>query len=102
MNKNSLIIYTTIIAVLIIIIIPTTYTICKRHNDRLLEVSYKRIEEAAKNCYLNDVCLADKITLKELYDNKYLMKESNPVTKEYYKDTDYVLKKNDSYKFITE
>lgn len=82
-----------------IILIPTLYSVIKNHNDKLLEVSYKRIEEAAKKCYLDKKCSNEKITLKELYDNNYLEKESNPVTKEYYNEKSYVLVKDKTFKF---
>ena len=99
MNRNKVIIYLTIISILLIISIPTVYNIIKKHNDRLIMVTEKRIEEAAKDCYLKDICKDNKITLKVLYDNKYLEKESNPITKEYYNEDSYVLVKNDTYTF---
>ena len=98
MNRNKIIINTTIISIIIIVLIPTLYTIIKKHNARLTEVSTKRIVEAAKKCYEDEKCKNEKITLKELYDNKYLKKESNPITKEYYSEKTYVEKKNNDYK----
>ena len=99
MNRNKVIINITIVAIILIILIPTVYNIIKTHNDRLIKVTEKRIEEAAKDCYLKDICKDNKITLKVLYDNKYLEKESNPITKEYYNEESYVLVKNDTYTF---
>ncbi|MBE6161303.1 MAG: hypothetical protein E7158_03695 [Firmicutes bacterium] len=100
MNRNKIIINTTIISIVIIVLIPTLYTIIKKHNDRLMEVSTKRIVEAAKKCYDEEKCKSKKITLKELYDNKYLKKESNPITKKYYNEKTYIKKKNNDYKLI--
>ncbi len=99
MNRNKVIINITIVAIILIILIPTVYNIIKKHNDRLIMVTEKRIEEAAKDCYLKDICKDNKITLKVLYDNKYLEKESNPITKEYYNEESYVLVKNGTYTF---
>ena len=99
MNRNKVIINITIVAIILIILIPTVYNIIKTHNDRLIKVTEKRIEEAAKDCYLKDICKDNKITLKVLYDNKYLEKESNPITKEYYNEESYVLVKNSTYIF---
>ncbi len=99
MNRNKVIINITIVAIILIILIPTVYNIIKKHNDRLIKVTEKRIEEAAKDCYLKDICKDNKITLKVLYDNKYLEKESNPITKEYYNEESYVLVKNNTYIF---
>ena len=100
MNRNKFIINATIIAIVLIILIPTVYTIIKKHNDRLLTVSHKRIQEAARDCYLDGICLEEKIILQQLYDNNYLEKESNPLTKEYYNENSYVLKNKNKYKFI--
>lgn len=99
MNRNKVIINITIVAIILIILIPTVYNIIKKHNNRLIKVTEKRIEEAAKDCYLKDICKDNKITLKVLYDNKYLEKESNPITKEYYNEDSYVLLKNNTYIF---
>lgn len=99
MNRNKVIVYLTIISILLIISIPTVYNIIKKHNYRLIMVTEKRIEEAAKDCYLKDICKDNKITLKVLYDNNYLKKESNPITKEYYNENSYVLVKNNTYIF---
>lgn len=100
MSRNKIIINFTVAAIVLIILIPTIYNIAKKHNDRVISVTEKRIQEAANNCYLDNICLNEKITLKELYDNKYLEKESNPITKEYYNETCYVIRKNGKYKFI--
>lgn len=100
MNRNKTIIYMTIIALVLIIIIPTAYTVVKKHNNRMISVTHKRIEEAARDCYLEGICLEEKITLKQLYDNKYLEKESNPITKEYYNEESYVERKNKKFNFI--
>ena len=100
MSRKKIIIYLTICGIIIITLIPTTYLIVKNHNNKLRDVTYKRITEAAKKCYLKEDCTEDKITLKELYDKKYLKKESNPITKEYYNEESYVKVSNKEYKFI--
>ena len=100
MNRSKFIINITIIAVALIIAIPTVYKIIKNHNDRLIEVTTKRIKEAAKNCKLDEKCTNNKITLKELYDNEYLEKESNPITKEYYNEDSYVEVIDNFYEFV--
>lgn len=100
MNQNKIIINATIVGIILIILIPTVYTIVKKHNDRLISVTYKRIEEAARDCYLDGICKNNKITLQELYDNKYLEKESNPINKEYYNEGSYVEKKDKEYNFV--
>ena len=98
MNRSKFVINVTVIGIVLIILIPTVYKIVKEHNDRLMMVTTKRIEEAAKDCKMAEICKNEKITLKELYDNKYLEKESNPITKEYYNENSYVEVNN--YKFV--
>lgn len=100
MSRNKIIINVTILAIVIIILIPTVYKIINKHNERLLLVTTKRIEEAAKDCYLDDICLDEKITLQELYNNNYLEQENNPITKEYYNELSYVLRQDNTYTFM--
>lgn len=101
MNRNKFIINVTVIGIVLIILIPTIYTIIKKHNDRMLRVTYNRIEEAAEKCAKEEKCGDEKITLKELYDKNYLEKESNPITKEYYNENSYVKKDKENYKFVS-
>ena len=65
-----------------------------------VSVEEKYIIEAAKKCKIEKECNNDTITLKELYDLKYLEKQVNPVTKEYYSEDAYVTLKNNEYVFI--
>ena len=100
MSRKKVIVFLTVIGLIIIILIPTTYLIVKNHNNKLRDVTYKRITEAAKKCHLKEECKEDKITLKELYDKKYLEKERNPITKEYYNEESYVKVDGKEYKFV--
>lgn len=95
MSKNKVIIYTTIIAIILIIGIPTIYKVVKNHHTKLYTISEKRIIEAAKKCWNEDKCKNDTITLKDLYDLKYLEKEANPVTKKYYAESSKIIKKEE-------
>ena len=95
MSKNKVIIYTTIVALILIIGIPTIYKVIKNHNAKLYEVTEKRIIEAAKKCWNESKCQTDTITLKELYELDYLEKEANPVTKKYYSENSKIIKKEE-------
>ena len=90
----------SIIIIILIIAIPTTYKVIKNHNQNLYKVVEDKIVEKAKKCYYDKKCLEDKITLKELYKNKYLDKVSDPISKEYYNENSYVEIKNNKYKFV--
>ena len=100
MKSNKIIVISSIIIIILIIAIPTTYKVIKNHNQNLYKVVEDKIVEKAKECYYDKKCLEEKITLKELYDNKYLDKVSDPISKEYYNESSYVERKNNIYKFI--
>ncbi len=90
MNTNKITIIGSIIVIVLILIIPTTYKVIKNHQNRLYEVVEKKIVEAAKKCYYEEKCVSEQITLKELYDLDYLEQISNPITKEYYNESSYI------------
>ena len=100
MNTNKITIIGSIIIIILIITIPTIYKVLSMHHDNLYKVVEDKIIEKAKNCYNDGICLNENITLKELYDHKYLEKMSDPVTKEYYNENSYVTIKDNKYKFI--
>ena len=100
MKTNKIIVISSIIIIILIIAIPTTYKVIKNHNKNLYKVVEDKIVEKAKACYYDQKCLNEKITLKELYDNKYLDKVSDPISKEYYNENSYVERKNNKYKFV--
>lgn len=97
---NKWIISTTIIIIFGLIIGVTSFKVVNKHNDKLLLVEEKYIIEKAKKCKMEKKCNNDNITLKELYDLKYLEKQVNPVSKEYYSLDAYVTLKNNEYVFI--
>ena len=72
------------------------------HKKDLYDVTNKKVIEAAITCKNRQLCLNEKITLKELYDNKLLDTISDPITKQIYKDTSYVIYENNKYVFIVE
>lgn len=97
--KNKIIIYATILIIILLIAIPSTYKVIQKHNDRLLKNTIQKITEKAKDCYYNKSCVEDQITLKELYDKTGLTPMSNPLTKKLYNETSYVSVK-DNFTFI--
>ena len=97
---NKWIISTTIIIIFGLVIGVTSFKVVNKHNDKLLLVEEKYIIEKAKKCKMEKKCNNDNITLKELYDLKYLEKQVNPVNKEYYSLDAYVTLRNNEYVFI--
>lgn len=83
------------IAVLLIIFIPTTYKVIKNHQDKLYAVVEKEIVEAAEKCWNANECQNNEITLKELYDLKYLEKQIDPISKKVYDENSKIIKTNE-------
>lgn len=100
MTTNKITIIGSIIAILLIISVPTIYKVYKNHVDNLYEVVEEKIIGAAKKCFYDEKCNREKILLKELYELNYLEKVNNPVTKEYYNENSYVSRKNIDFKFV--
>lgn len=100
MNTNKITIMGSIIAIILIIGIPTTYKVIKNHQDNLLKSVESKIINAAKKCYFEEKCKNDKIYLKNLYELEYLDKVSNPITKEFYNEDCFVEIKDSTFSFI--
>ena len=95
--SKKFIITITLITIGLIILIPTIYKIIKDyHNDSYLVVEKKALE-AAKKCWNEKVCLNESITLKELYENKYLDILVNPISKKIYNENSTIKKSDDKY-----
>lgn len=90
----------TLVIALGLIIGVTIFKVENVHNEKILLVESKLIIERAKDCINQKKCNNDIITLKELYENGFLERQVNRVTKEYYNEESYVTKKEDSYVFI--
>lgn len=81
---NRIVVSGTIIIIVLMIGIPTFINIKKDHEKKLMTVSKNRITDAAKNCFLDNKCTGDVITLQDLYNLGYIDEQVNPVTKKYY------------------
>ena len=83
--KNKGIFWYIIIGILLIFLLIGAYKTLNNHHNKEYLVVNKKILEAAKKCYKEDVC-ENNITLKYLYDNKYLSVQIDPITKENMKE----------------
>ena len=99
MSKNRIILYITILLIILIISVPSAIKTINRHNERLIGVAIGEIVEKAKNCYYNESCVGDRITLAELYEKTDLVELTNPITKKIYNPESYV-DVNDNFNFI--
>lgn len=93
MNNKHLILLTGL-ASLLIVLIPTIYKVVKDYQTKLISVVEKEITEAALNCWNEDKCTDDEITLDDLYQLKYLDKQINPINKKVYDGSSKIIKKD--------
>ena len=100
MNTNKITIIGSVLAIVLIICIPTIYKVLKNHNDTLYRVVEDKIIGAAKKCYYEEQCLTKKIYLKDLYALEYLEEIIDPITKEYYNIDSYVIRENINFAFV--
>ena len=56
MNTNKIVIYVTIIAITLIIFVPTFYKVVSINQQRLNEVNEKLVTENAFRCYYEEKC----------------------------------------------
>lgn len=80
----------------------TVFKVVNIHNKKLLLVEEKYIIEKARDCVNQKKCSAEKgtITLKELYDLKYLEPQVNRTTKEKYNELSYIKVNGTNYEFF--
>jgi len=83
-KKNSNIWYFLIIIIIILFILGAYKNVINHQKKEYLVIN-NRILESAKKCYLNNDC-DGKITLKVLYEKKYLEIQVDPNTKENMKE----------------
>lgn len=98
--KSLKMILLTIVISIFCIVNYTLYKVYERHIKLMVLVTEKRITESAMNCYFDDVCVENKVTLKELVRLNYSKEEVNPKTKIYYSLDSYVLKNENTYTFV--
>lgn len=99
-DKISKLNITLIIIVFSLIIIPTIIYIINTHYDSMYLVIEKKVKESAQKCKIDEVCKENKITLKELIDNKYLDKIYDPKSKELINLESYVDLDTNEFKIV--
>lgn len=100
--KNKKIILIISCVIISVIVITSIIKVSMNHSEKLYDSTVSKIIETAKRCYNEEKCLSNKITLKELYDLKYLDQMSNPKTKEIFNENSYVVIENNEGKFKVE
>lgn len=98
-KRNKIFITLTLFIIVVAVLGLTIYKVVDDHNEKLLHVKSEYIIGKAKNCLNEKKCTGTKVTLKTLYDLGYLDAQVNPVTKEYYSESSYVLKEDTDYNF---
>lgn len=90
MNKNILIIALTIVGIIIIITLATLLKIKENRISSKYDFIIDNFIYFSKKCVEEEKCTDNVVTLKELYKNKYIEKEINPKTNEYFNDKSYI------------
>ena len=91
MELNKIVLALTLIAIVILITVPTINKISKTHLEKKYAVVSKKIKEQAQNCYYQSICKNTTITIGELIEKGYLEKTIDPYTEEYFADEAYVI-----------
>jgi len=85
---------------IVIISIPTIKIVVTNYNNKLYNAVISKMETAASKCINESICSHEKITLKELYEAKYLERIVNPLNKEYFNEDAYLLVKENGFEFF--
>ncbi len=89
-NSSKKVIILTIFIILDMIVATTVYKVYQDHQDKLILVVEKEFAYQATKCSREDKCLNSEVTLKELYDLKYIEnKLVEPKSKKYYTEDSY-------------
>ncbi len=96
-KKRTNLIY-VFLGVLIILFGLAAYKSLEKHHEKEYQVLNSRILESAKDCYLKEDCTGE-ITIKDLYNKKYLDKQIDPVTKEDVDETICIKFENNEAKY---
>ena len=92
MSINKLFINILVIGLFLIIGLPSIYKVAKRHQVAQYTVLEKMVIEKSEECYYKKDCKNTKVTLKELYEKKYLEEKlADPKSKEEYSEDSYVM-----------
>lgn len=84
MVKSKVLITLLCVAIVSITVGATILKVYQNHQEKLILVAEKRLNEAARKCIIDEVCNNDNsITLKTLIENKYLDRQVHPISKEY-------------------
>ncbi|HOP65498.1 MAG TPA: hypothetical protein PLX66_00515 [Bacilli bacterium] len=93
---NKFIVYITILALILIIGIPTYLKVNKNYQERAILTIENKIKIKAVQCWNENKCPNNIIYLNDLYDLNYLDKVINPLTKEEINKEAYVEKEEDN------
>lgn len=93
--SNKLIIYVTIIALILILSIPTYIKVNNNYKAGVILTLKSKIKVKAIQCWNEEKCLDNTIYLRDLYNLNYLDKIINPVTKKAVNSASYVTKMDD-------
>ena len=98
MVKKKISFWVILMSLIIILVIFAGYKNVQNHFAKEYKVVNNKILESAKECFLKNDC-EGIITLKDLYDKKYLDIQVDPKTKENIDDTICIIFDKNETKF---
>ncbi len=72
-----------VLAIVSVVVVGTYNKVIGQHKEKLLQVASSKIEEAARDCYLDGVCTGETTTLENLINFGYLGSQVHPISKEF-------------------
>ena len=94
MSKNKFIIFVTIVAITLMLGIPTYSKVHNNHKTRVYMTLKEKLKTKAIQCWSENKCESDTIYLKDLYSNNYLDKLIDPMTNKEVNENSYIQKDN--------
>ncbi len=85
MSKNKFIVCIFLLASVLMILIPTVYHVLALREEHRYLVAAKVILESAEDCFYDQACVGNSVTLQELKNKGYYKNEVvNPKTRMYF------------------
>lgn len=101
MSKNKIIAFVTVIAAILIVVLPTIFKIYQGYEERTFQVAAKKILESASDCYKDGVCINQIMTIDELKKTGYLKEDViNPRTRTYFEGSLKMIEKDFEVTFM--
>lgn len=83
METKNKITFALFLGLVVLVTVCTALKVTSRHEEKLILVSQRKIEEAARKCYLEGKCTGESTYLGHLIKEGYLDAQVHPISKEF-------------------